>query len=99
MAANYSNGATTGIFLASILLKEMRYLVHIRYLCLKFKFNHSNTDGACNIGYMRWHVQASSFCKFPLAILHRNWMVKTFYRTASLQAELAQWATSIWANV
>jgi hypothetical protein len=26
-------GATAGIFLASILLKEMRYLVYIRYLC------------------------------------------------------------------
>jgi hypothetical protein len=33
MAAIYSNGVTAGIFLASILLKEMqRYLVHIRYL-------------------------------------------------------------------
>jgi hypothetical protein len=28
-------GATAGIFLASILLKEMRYLVYIRYLCNK----------------------------------------------------------------
>jgi hypothetical protein len=28
-------GVTTGIFLASILLKEMRYLVYIRYLWLK----------------------------------------------------------------
>ena len=26
-------GVTAGIFLASILLKEMRYLVYIRYLC------------------------------------------------------------------
>jgi hypothetical protein len=33
MAAIYSNGVTAGIFLASILLKEMRYLVYIRYLC------------------------------------------------------------------
>jgi hypothetical protein len=32
MAAIYSNGVTAGIFLASILLKEMRYLVYIRYL-------------------------------------------------------------------
>jgi hypothetical protein len=32
MAAMYSNGLTAGIFLASILLKEMRYLVYIRYL-------------------------------------------------------------------
>ena len=28
-------GVTAGIFLASILLKEMRYLVYIRYLWLK----------------------------------------------------------------
>jgi hypothetical protein len=28
-------GVTAGIFLASILLKEMSYLVYIRYLCLK----------------------------------------------------------------
>ena len=35
MAAIYSNGVTAGIFLASILLKEMRYLVYIRYLCLQ----------------------------------------------------------------
>ena len=35
MAAIYSNGVTAGIFLASILLKEMRYLVYIRYLWLK----------------------------------------------------------------
>jgi hypothetical protein len=27
-------GVTAGIFLASILLKEMRYLVYVRYLCL-----------------------------------------------------------------
>jgi hypothetical protein len=27
-------GVTAGILLASILLKEMRYLVYIRYLCL-----------------------------------------------------------------
>jgi hypothetical protein len=27
-------GVTAGIFLASILLKEMRYLVCIRYICL-----------------------------------------------------------------
>ena len=26
-------GVTAGIFLASILIKEMRYLVYIRYLC------------------------------------------------------------------
>ena len=33
MAAIYSNGGNrAGIFLASILLKEMRYLVYIRYL-------------------------------------------------------------------
>jgi hypothetical protein len=32
MAAIYSNGVTAGIFLASILLKEMGYLVYIRYL-------------------------------------------------------------------
>ena len=30
-------GVTAGIFLASILLKEMRYLVYIRYLCLQSK--------------------------------------------------------------
>jgi hypothetical protein len=36
MAAIYSNGGiTAGIFLASILLKEMRYLVYIRYLCIQ----------------------------------------------------------------
>jgi hypothetical protein len=29
-------GVTAGIFLASILLKEMRYLVYIRYLWIKF---------------------------------------------------------------
>ena len=28
-------GVTAGIFLAAILLKEMRYLVYIRYLCFK----------------------------------------------------------------
>jgi hypothetical protein len=28
-------GVTAGIFLASILLKEMRYLVYIRYLCFQ----------------------------------------------------------------
>jgi hypothetical protein len=28
-------GVTAGIFLASILLKEMRYLVYIRYLCVQ----------------------------------------------------------------
>jgi hypothetical protein len=28
-------GVTAGIFLASILLKEMRYLVYIRYLCVR----------------------------------------------------------------
>ena len=34
MAAIYSNGITAGILLASTLrLKEMRYLVYIRYLC------------------------------------------------------------------
>jgi hypothetical protein len=33
MAAIYSNGVTAGIFLVSILLKEMRYLVYIIYLC------------------------------------------------------------------
>jgi hypothetical protein len=32
MAAIYSNGVTAGIFSASILIKEMRYLVYIRYL-------------------------------------------------------------------
>jgi hypothetical protein len=32
MAAIYSNGVTAVIFLASILLKGMRYLVYIRYL-------------------------------------------------------------------
>jgi hypothetical protein len=30
-------GVTAGIFLASILLKEMRYLVYIRYLWLNSK--------------------------------------------------------------
>ena len=35
MAAVYSNGVTAGIFLASILLKEMRYLVYIRYLYVR----------------------------------------------------------------
>jgi hypothetical protein len=34
MAAIYSNGVTAGIFLASIVLREIRYLVYIRYLCL-----------------------------------------------------------------
>jgi transcription elongation factor Elf1 len=29
-------GVTAGIFLASILIKEMRYLVYIRYLCLQY---------------------------------------------------------------
>ena len=29
MAAIYSNGGNAGIFLASILVKEMRYLVYI----------------------------------------------------------------------
>jgi hypothetical protein len=34
MAAIHSNGGNSaGIFLASILLKEMRYLVYIRYIC------------------------------------------------------------------
>jgi hypothetical protein len=33
MAAIIQMGVTAGIFLASILLKEMRYLVYIRYLC------------------------------------------------------------------
>jgi hypothetical protein len=32
MAAIYSMGVTAGIFLASIFLKEMRYLVYIRYI-------------------------------------------------------------------
>jgi hypothetical protein len=31
-------GVTAGIFLASILLKEMRYLVYIRYLWENFAF-------------------------------------------------------------
>ena len=37
MAAIYSNGGNRWNieFLASILLKEMRYLVYIRYLCCK----------------------------------------------------------------
>jgi hypothetical protein len=39
MAAIYSNGG--GIFLASILLKEMRYLVYIRYLCSRVAFQTS----------------------------------------------------------
>jgi hypothetical protein len=38
MAAIYSNGGNpAGIFLASILLKEMRYLVYIRYLWEQFR--------------------------------------------------------------
>jgi hypothetical protein len=32
MAANFQMRVTAGIFLASILLKEMRYLVYIKYL-------------------------------------------------------------------
>jgi hypothetical protein len=39
MAAIYLNGGkwvTAGIFLASILLKEMRYLVYIRYLWVQY---------------------------------------------------------------
>ena len=32
MAAIYSSIYSAGIFLASVLLKEMRYLVYIRYL-------------------------------------------------------------------
>jgi hypothetical protein len=39
MASIYSNGVTAGIFLASILLKEMRYLVYIRYLCMRAVLN------------------------------------------------------------
>ena len=42
MAAIYSNGVTAGIFLASILLKEMRYLVYIRYLCFISTGKNSN---------------------------------------------------------
>ena len=34
MAAIYKMGVTAGIFLDSVLLKEMRYLVYIRYLCM-----------------------------------------------------------------
>jgi hypothetical protein len=39
MAAIYLNGGkwvTAGIFLASILLREMRYLVYIRYLWVQY---------------------------------------------------------------
>ena len=36
MAAIYSNGGNRWKFLASILLKEMRYLVYIRYLCYRW---------------------------------------------------------------
>jgi hypothetical protein len=42
MAAIYSNVVTAGTFLASILLKEMRYLVYIRYLWYR-----SITDVQC----------------------------------------------------
>ena len=44
MAAIYSNGVTAGIFLASILLKEMRYLVYIRYLWQKYTNRNSELD-------------------------------------------------------
>ena len=55
MAAIYSNGGkwvTAGIFLASILLKEMRYLVYIRYLCMEpiksYTYNDYPTDDTVN---------------------------------------------------
>ena len=49
MAAIYSNGGrvTAGIFLASILLKDMRYLVYIRYLWYEpdfYSFIYSTSD-------------------------------------------------------
>ena len=45
-------GVTAGIFLASILLKEMRYLVYIRYLCMEpiksYTYNDYPTDDTVN---------------------------------------------------
>jgi hypothetical protein len=41
MAAIYSNGVTAGIFLASILIKGMRYLVHNVY---KISMVKTSTD-------------------------------------------------------
>jgi hypothetical protein len=39
---DHQMGLTAGIFLASILLKEMRYLVYIRYLCSVCISGHSH---------------------------------------------------------
>jgi hypothetical protein len=48
MAAIYSNGGiTAGIFLASILLNEMRYLVYIRYIWGRQGCIFSESEGRC----------------------------------------------------
>ena len=64
-------GVTTGIFLASILLKEMRYLVYIRYLW----------QGHRNSGYVvSWIVVGASYPCLSLqnVVLHKVSRLKNF---------------------
>ena len=56
MAAIYSNGGiTAGIFVASILLKEMRYLVYIRYLYI-------DTGSTSHLGISSLYITPFCIC-------------------------------------
>ena len=65
-------GVTAGIFLASILLKEMRYLVYI------YKISMVNMGGSFQLGH--WVLFPP-----PVAILGQNSLISTntFYKTIS----------------
>ena len=62
-------GVTAGIFLASILLKEMRYLVYIRYLC------QERVPNACSICF----PLCSNLCSIGVLVSYKVVLVSFQY--------------------
>jgi hypothetical protein len=79
-------GVTAGIFLASILLKEMRYLVYIRYLWLLLTGEAKFFLAKANLSLLRMH-DFISFNRHFFAFRREEALVESGLYTGILQSK------------
>ena len=66
-------GVTAGIFLASILQKEMRYLMYIRYLLLLLLQLYFNTELIHNIKLTKYIQRENKMSDLPIGRIYKNY--------------------------
>ena len=83
-------GVTAGIFLASILLKEMRYLVYLRYLCLDYTAVHidQETEEKCNNLLLLWKSARYLCSADQLNLRFVGWVILLFKKIASKEIKM-----------